>query len=102
MTQIDITTDVPSQINTLERLTAWCIFALKACNPDLRVVEVSNLEGELVAQASIFQADSGSIRIVGRASIEIDPNYASDTTQKLWQHAQELSNTELPAAFKTN
>lgn len=102
MTTINIATDVPSQINTLERLVMWSLLALRACNPTLRVIEIENTQGELVAQTSIFQANDGSLRFFCRGSIPIDPDYAADTTKKLWQNAQELSNTALPAAFKIN
>lgn len=66
------------------------------------MIEVENTQGELVAQTSIFQANDGSIRFFCRGSIPVDPNYANSTSQKLWQNAQELSNTALPAAFKAN
>ena len=41
MTQIDIATDIPSNINTLERLATWAIISLQQVNPTLKVIEVS-------------------------------------------------------------
>jgi hypothetical protein len=103
MTALNISTDIPSQINTLERLVVWAAVTLKACNPTLRVVETANAQGEYVAISSIFQADGDeSTRFFGRCSIKLDPNWSSNTTQKLWQNAQELSNTAIPDAFKAN
>ena len=102
MTAIDITTDIPSNINTLERLAMWAIMALQRVNPTKQVIEQSNVEPENVAQNAIFQASDDTIRFFGRVSIEVDPSYAEDNSVKIWIKAKDLSNTELPASFKTN
>lgn len=102
MTTINIATDIPSQINTLERLAMWSCMALRRVNPTLAVIEVSNQTAEKVAQTAIVQADDGKIRFVGRLSIEVSNDYGEDSTSKLWTKALEFSNTQLPAAYKTN
>jgi hypothetical protein len=102
MTTINIATDIPSQINTLERLAMWSCMALRRVNPTLAVIEVSNQTAEKVAQTAIVQADDGKIRFVGRLSIEVASDYGEDSTSKLWTKALEFSNTQLPAAYKTN
>ena len=100
MTAIDITTDIPSQINTLERLAMWACMSLRRVNPTLSVIEVPDSPSEKVAQTALIQADDGSIRFVGRLSIELQSDYAEDNTTKLWTKAQEFSNTVLPEGFK--
>ena len=102
MTALNIGTDIPTNINTLERLAAWVGLALRRVNPTLAVVEVPEASPEKVAQAAVVQADDGSTRLFIRLSIKFDPAYSEDNTIKLWEHAQEFSNTELPAAFKSN
>ena len=102
MTQIDITTDIPSNINTLERLTAWAILALRRVNPTQQVLEIPGANPERVIQAAIIQADDDTIRFFGRVSISIESDYAEDNVNKLWMKAEELSNTVLPDAFKQN
>ena len=99
MTAIDISTDIPAQINTLERLAMWSIMALRRVNPTLSVIEVADQSPEKVAQTALAQTDDGNIRFVGRVSLEMDPIYAEDNSTKLWTKALELSNTQLPAAF---
>ena len=102
MTLIDISTDIPSDINTLERLATWAILALRRTNPTQQVLEIPGGEPERVIQAAIIQADDDTIRFYGRVSIEVAGDYAEDGTSKIWMKAEELSNTVLPEAFKQN
>ncbi len=102
MTTIDLSTDIPSNINTLERLAAWSIMALRRVNPTLQILETSQTDPERAAQAAIIQAEDDSIRLIGRMSLEIDGAYTEDNSIKLWMHVQELSNTALPSSFKSN
>lgn len=102
MTTINIGTDIPTSINTLERLAAWSIMALRRVNPTQKVLEVADTTPVNAAQAALIQADDGSVRFFGRVSISVESDYAEDNVNKLWMKAEELSNTALPEAFKTN
>ena len=102
MTLIDPTTDIPSEINTLERLAMWSCMALRRVNPTLSVIEIANQPAEKVAQTALVQADDDTIRFIGRVSIEIPSDYADDNTSKLWTKAKEFSNVQLPEAYKQN
>lgn len=101
MTAINITTDIPSQINTLEKLAAWCALALSNINPTLEVTEGVGYS-ERAAQAGIFYvlADN-KYRLLGRSSLQMSPDYLAGGA-KMWSYTQELSNTPLPATFKSN
>lgn len=101
MTAINITTDIPSQINTLEKLAAWANLALANINPNLQATEGVGYT-ERVAQAGVFYvlADN-KYRFLGRTSIEISPDHLAGGA-KTWTYAQELSNAALPALFKSN
>lgn len=101
MTAISISTDIPSNINTLEKLAAWVGLALSRCNPSLKILENPNSDSERAAQAVLIKADDGSFRLVLRLSIAVQDDYAT-SGNKFWINAQELSNTALPAAFKSN
>lgn len=101
MTAIALTTDIPTNINTLEKLAAWVGLALARCNPSQRILEIPNSDAPRAAEATLIKADDGSHRLVVRLSIPIADNY-SEVTQKFWFNATEVSNTALPAAFKTN
>ncbi len=101
MTTIAIATDIPSAINTLEKLAAWSHLALANINPALTAIEGVGYT-ERCSQAGIFyiQADN-KYRLLGRNSIQISPDYLAGGA-KMWTYAQELSNTALPATFKAN
>ena len=100
MTVIDPATDIPSQINTLERLAMWSLMALRRVNPTLSVIEIADSPAEKVAQTALVQADDNTIRFIGRVSLEIPSDYADDNTTKLWTKPLEFSNTSLPEAYK--
>lgn len=99
MTAINTTTDIPSSINTLERLAAWSILALARANPTLKILETSASEPERAAQAALIRAEDDTLRLIARASLPIDPAYSENNTVKFWMHTQEISNTSLPVAF---
>lgn len=101
MTAFDKSTDLPANINTLERLHVWSGLALARLNPVLQVLEVPGFSAERVAQSTLIKADDGTNRIVIRTSIAIDGDYATDTTTKFWMKAIDLSNTTLPNSFKS-
>ena len=100
MTLIDPSIDIPSQINTLERLAMWTMMALRRVNPTLSVIEIADSPAERVAQTALVQADDNSIRFIGRVSLELPADYADDSTTKLWTKPLEFSNVVLPEAYK--
>lgn len=101
MSTLVLGTDIPSNINTLERLIAWSGYSLAFCNPTLGVVETAT-RTEKVAQALIFQAADDTYRLLVRACLPVNPDFMTDRSVKIWMHTQELSNVALPAGFKTN
>jgi len=101
MTALNIATDIPSQINTLEKLAAWANLTLANINPALTAIEGVGYT-ERVAQAGVFfVAADNKYRLLGRASIQMSPDYLAGGA-KMWTYAQELSNTAIPATFKAN
>jgi hypothetical protein len=94
-------TDIPSNINTVERLVAWGGYLLAYNNPTLAVLE-TQVRNEKAAQAIIFQAADDTYRLLIRACLPISQNYIIDRSIKSWMHVQELSNVIVPAGFKVN
>lgn len=94
------TANIPSTVNSLEKLAAWVGLALTQINPSLAVLESAN-ESTKVAQTALFRASDNTVRLSIRLSIPIDPNYGVNTA-KFWGNAQDLSNTALPTAYTTN
>lgn len=101
MTVFTASTDLPSNINSLEKLALWVGTALERVNPTSSVLESPGIPSR-VAQAAIIRADDGSKRVVIRLSLPLAEDYASNNTVKFWQNALDLSNTALPSAFKIN
>lgn len=101
MTTIAIATQIPSQINTLEKLHVWSGLALANINPALSAIEGVGYT-ERCAQAGIFYvAADNKYRGLVRASIQMSPDYLAGGA-KLWTFAQELSNTAIPVIFTAN
>ncbi|MEX0271735.1 hypothetical protein AB3R30_21665 [Leptolyngbyaceae cyanobacterium UHCC 1019] len=101
MSSLVLDTDIPSNINTLERLIAWSGYTLAFVNPTIGVLETPD-NAQKVAQAQIFQAADNTYRILIRACLPLSNDYSSDRTVKIWQHTQEVSNVVVPAGFKSN
>jgi hypothetical protein len=98
MTTINIATQVPSSITTLEQLAAWSFLALAAVNPQLVAIEGPGIS-ERVAQAGQFYVPSDNkYRLLGRLSLVVSPDHLAGGA-KSWTYVQELSNTALPAAY---
>lgn len=93
---------IPSNINTLEKLHVWSGLALRALNGARSVVEAEGLLPERVAQIPLIETPNDGIRFIVRANIQLDPAYASDKTKKLWEFANEITTGSLPTAFTTN
>jgi len=101
MTTINLATDIPNSIVTLEQLNAWTSLCLARINPTLAVLEAENYS-QFVVQSGVFSAADNSNRLVGRTSLELDMNYISDRSKKLWMFVNEFGNVQIPAAFKAN
>lgn len=102
MTALNVSTDIPTNINTLEKLAAWVGLALERVNPTLKLLESPDSEPQRVAQAVLIRADDATHRMIIRVSIPINDGYAENSTVKFWQNATELSNVALPTAYKAN
>lgn len=101
MTALNIATQIPSQINTVEKLHVWTGLLLANLNPSLTAIEGVGYT-ERCAQAGIYYvAADNKYRALIRDSIQISPDYLAGG-DKLWTYAQELSNTAIPAIFTAN
>jgi len=101
MTALAIATQIPSQIDTVEKLHVWSGLVLANINPALTAIEGVGYT-ERVSQAGIFyvQADN-KYRALIRGSLQISPDYLAGGA-KLWTYTQPLSSTAIPAIFTAN
>jgi hypothetical protein len=92
---------IPSAINTVEKLAAWCGLVLANVNPGLTAIEGVGYT-ERVAQAGVFYvAAANKYRLLIRESIEVSPDYLAGGT-KLWTQAQSISDAAIPQIFLSN
>lgn len=101
MTALNIATDIPSQINTVEKLAVWVGMLLTNINPSLTAIEGVGYT-ERVAQSGNFyiQADN-KYRNLTRTSIPMSSDHLAGGA-KMWTYAQEISQTAIPATFRSN
>lgn len=106
MSAIDLSTDAPASIDTVEKAAFWLLLTLFDLNKGRTYKEAagSSIDSGLapLVDVSIVTTADGNQRAIARASFELDPTYLTDTTQKLWQFAQPLSDVVVPAAFKVD
>ncbi|MHC5721158.1 MAG: glucose-6-phosphate dehydrogenase, partial [Nostoc sp.] len=98
MTALNIATQIPSQIVTLEQLHAWSAQALFALNPGLTVIEGVGYTERAAQAGNYWVAADVKTRMICRLSLEISPDALSGSG-KPWIYVQPLSNTALPASF---
>lgn len=101
MTALNIATDIPTNINTLEKLAAWVGLALARCNPSLKILESPDQFPQRAAEAVLIKADDNTHRLIVRLVLPMADDYAS-STKKSWEDINTFSDVALPAAFKTN
>lgn len=102
MTALVISTDIPTNINTLEKLVLWAGLASVTCNPQTTRLEAIN-NPQFSCQYYRAQAADGSLIAVVRSAIALDPLIDYDITTKAWQKAlQHNQSAIIPAGYKTN
>lgn len=92
--------DIPSQIDTVEKLVIWTGTLYSRLNPSLRVAEAENVNSN-VASWTIFPGFDGNFYFQCRLTVKISSDYATNPA-KFWQNAQELTETVIPLGFKQN
>lgn len=91
-------TDLPQNINTVEKLYAWAATLLDAINPTLKIVEEENVNEKVCQLVTKPSPGSGPL-FSSRITLPLVSTYAS-STDPFWLNVTELSNTVVPAAWK--
>lgn len=101
MVALAIATQIPSQIDTLEKLHAWSGLCLAFNFPTLVATEGQGYT-ERVAQANFFYiAADNRDRLIIRASLPVSNDFKAGG-KKSWQFITEVGNTAIPAQFASN
>lgn len=101
MTQLNIATDIPSQIDTLEKLMLWGSNCLTNLNSTVVATEGDNYYQRATSASKFYIASVDKIRHISRQSIEVSPESLVGGS-KHWAYALELSQKPLTAAMKSN
>lgn len=96
------TADLPSSINTVEKLQVWATTVLQHLHPTLTAIEATGSAERCCAAAPFFitATDPAVWRYISRTSIPIDSNWQRGTA-KIWTFAKDLSSSSIPAEFKS-
>jgi hypothetical protein len=101
MTAVNIATDIPSQIVTLEQLVVWAGNCLANLNSTVTAVEGVNYAQNAAQSGNFYIASTDTTRHIARQSIGMDAAHLIGGS-KPWIYAQELSQKPLTTPMKTN
>lgn len=94
------TANLPTNIDTLEELAAWALSALYQAHGADRVLEIEGIAPVPAVEYTLINAPGGILRLVVRASFEVDKLILTDITQKPWTRVKAFpGNLPLPAGY---
>jgi hypothetical protein len=92
--------DIPSDIDTYEKLAVWLGTLMEQACGTREAIEVEGARPERIAQCPIFVDSTNTLRVAIRLSVTMDRAVYSDRTKKFWQFATPVVNTDVPSSFK--
>jgi hypothetical protein len=94
--------DIPTEINTVEKLDVWCSQVLAYLNPDQVAIEATGSQTRTASAAPFYitASDPAVWRHISRLSIPLSREWQGGGNQ-IWNYAQELSTAVIPANFKS-
>ena len=94
--------EIPSEINSLERLAFWVVQCLQNTSNGEEINAVQGEGSVPIAQAQIAKTADGRDRAILVAYVPIDFAALNDPDAKTWMAAQDLSNAAPAAVFLSN
>lgn len=101
MVAFNAATDLPSTVNTVEKLIVWSNSLMSDLFRDVAIVEGVN-QTERVFNTNIFHitaVEPSEHRVITRASIAVSPNWRR--VGKLWLTATDVGVVPIPAEYKS-
>jgi hypothetical protein len=92
--------DIPTNINTLEKLALWLGSALASCNPNTMAIEAPNYSTRVCQVGTFLIEADNKYRSIIRFSIPINSDFLIGVNNP-WTYAEELSSNELNPLFKS-
>jgi hypothetical protein len=90
---------IPDEIDTVERLAAWCLAIMGRAYVNKKFQEVDNGPLERAVTANPFTAGDDREYYGFRGALPLNAAYSSDKTKALYMHVDEIAEVEIPAAF---
>jgi hypothetical protein len=96
------TTDLPTSINSLEKLHVWSSVVLQHLHPSTTIIESTGNAQLVMSSAPFFisSVDPPVWRVISRSSIQLNANWQRGTS-KIWTHAIDISSASIPTEFKS-
>lgn len=86
--------DIPSNINTYERLAVWAIQCLQSSANGVEVNVINNEPGVPIAQAQLAVTADNKERFVLTAYVPCDMDEINSPDNKTWMAAQDVSSAQ--------
>lgn len=84
--------DIPSNINTYERLAVWAVQCLQSSANGEEVNVVAGSSSVPIAQCQVAVTADNADRFVLTAYVPLDRDALNSATQKTWMAATDVSN----------
>jgi hypothetical protein len=84
--------DIPSNINTYERLAVWAVQCLQSSANGEEVNVVAGSSSVPIAQCQVAVTADNADRLVLTAYVPLDRDALNSATQKTWMAATDVSN----------
>ena len=94
--------NIPSGINSYERLAVWAIQCLQNIGNGMEVNVQRDAQAAPIANASLVTTADGVYRWMITAYIPCDQNAINSATEKTWMAAKDISSAPPHANFLTN
>lgn len=94
--------DIPTEIDTVEKLHVWTSTLLAYLYPDLTVIESSGSAVRAITSGpfQITAVDPSIWRSIDRGSIPLDKDWRGSANQ-IWNFALPIGTQAIPATFKS-
>lgn len=84
--------DIPSNINTYERLAVWAIQCLQSIANGEEVNVVANATSVPIAQCQVAVTADNADRFILTAYVPVDRDALNSSTAKTWMAAKDISS----------
>jgi hypothetical protein len=94
--------DIPAEINTVEKLAVWAATLLTYLNTDLTSVEATGSQTKTCSAGPfhVSASDPAVWRHISRISVVVEKEWQGSPNQ-IWNYVREFNTAPIPAIFKS-